>query len=127
MTDLYPRHSSIAAAVNYRKVRQLSFDFLNQSQISDPTKEDIKEEEHEDVFDSAYRQVFTQDITKRQEVISNVCHDNMKELEWGQDDLFQHVRHKNVWDVIHNIVFCPIAKVFSKQNINNSFIIIHFI
>ena len=26
LSDLYPKHSSVAAAINYRKVRQLSFE-----------------------------------------------------------------------------------------------------
>ena len=32
-------------------------------------------------------------------------------LDWDEADLLQQERHKHVWDVVHRIVFCPIAKV----------------
>ena len=32
-------------------------------------------------------------------------------LDWDDAELLQQERHKNVWDLVHRVVFCPIAKV----------------
>ena len=32
-------------------------------------------------------------------------------LDWDDAELLQQERHKHVWDLVHRVVFCPIAKV----------------
>ena len=32
-------------------------------------------------------------------------------LAWDDAELLQQVRHKHVWDLVHRVVLCPIAKV----------------
>ena len=107
MSDLYPKHSSVAAAVNYRKVRQLSFENLEENDRDDVSAERTDN----DVFNEAFKQIMTNELGSRQRRVMEVCQDNIEELSWSDEDLFQHLHHKDVWDVIHRVVFCPIAKV----------------
>ena len=30
---------------------------------------------------------------------------------WPEEDLFVHMKHNDVWDIIHRIIYCPVAKV----------------
>ena len=108
LSDLYPKHSSVAAAVNYRKVRQLSFENLEENDRDDVSTERTDN----DVFNEAFKQIMTNELGSRQRKVMEVCQENMEELSWSDEDLFQHLHHKDVWDVIHRVVFCPIAKVF---------------
>ena len=107
LSDLYPKHSSVAAAVNYRKVRQLSFENLEETDRDNVSAERTDN----DVFNEALKLVMKEEQESRQRKVMEVCQENVEELSWTEDDLFQHLHHKDVWDVIHRVVFCPIAKV----------------
>ena len=114
LADLYPEHSSLVAAVNYRKVRQLSFEKLDEGLgINSSTIEDSQEEDGGETndFDSAFHQIVEGDISARRKKVTEVCLKHKEGLSWTEEDLLQHMKHKNLWDVVHNIVFCPIAKV----------------
>ena len=41
-------------------------------------------------------------------------------LDWDEAELLQQVRHKHVWDLVHRIVFCPIAKVGTSQHCSHT-------
>ena len=62
-------------------------------------------------FDTAFSQIFSQEIEARSDKVGGVCADHKEELEWSREDLEWHMKHKNLWDVVHRVVFCPIAKV----------------
>ena len=118
---MYPRHSSVAAAVNYRKVRQSTFENFNQT--AEVPFDQIKQEEiKDDEFETAFKTIMRNELETRSNTVQNVCEKNYNELSWSEEDLLQQLKHKDVWDIIHGIVFCPIAKVFiAKINYNYSF------
>ena len=118
LSSLYPQHSSSVAAVNNRRVRQLSFEQLennirdNRSQ-QEKTSDEIRQ--YFDDFDKAFAYRVDEDLKERSEKVDEVCSRDRDELNWSQDDLLQQYQHKDLWDVIHQIVFCPIAKVASTS------------
>ena len=74
LSDLYPKHSSVAAAINYRKVRQLSFEQqweegkgFGQQNVTEAS------EEVEDQFSSAYNKMMMANLKNRSRVVSDVC------------------------------------------------------
>ena len=67
-------------------------------------------------FDAAFSFMFSQEIEARYDRVTTVCQDHKEELEWSRDDLEWHMKHKNLWDVIHRVVFCPIAKVRESRS-----------
>ena len=75
LSDLYPKHSSVAAAVNYRKVRQLSFENLEENDRDDVSAERTDN----DVFNEAFKQIMTNELGSRQRRVMEVCQDNMEE------------------------------------------------
>ena len=109
-----PKHSSVAAAVNYRKTRESSFEDLR-NKTEDTIETATEQEEVLDEFEAAYKEVFLAELNDRKEVVDNVCKDHKGELSWLDEDRLRHMKHNDVWDVIHNIVFCPIAKVASTS------------
>ena len=109
-----PKHSSVATLVNYRKTRESTFEEVrNQSEEVERTTE--KQEEVLNEFDFAYKEVFVNELSERSEVVQQVCKDHKGELSWLDDDRLRHMKHNDVWDVIHKVVFCPIAKVASTS------------
>ena len=73
LADLYPKHSSVTAAVNYRKVRQLSFKQMEDGEDLgvNITETIIKEEA--DPFSSAYYKIMKSNIEARSGVVADVC------------------------------------------------------
>merc|ERR1712227_857693 len=54
LSDMYPRHTSVAAAVNYRKVRQSTFENFNQT-VEVPNDQINLNEIKDDEFERAYK------------------------------------------------------------------------
>ena len=109
LAQLSPHHSSLAAAIKTRRVRELSLQDLQDLQESNNNSE-VGQEAHNQ-FDAAFRLVFSRDMEERRDAVSAVCEEHQAELEWSQEDLEWHMKHKNLWDIKHRVVFCPIAKV----------------
>ena len=75
LSDLYPRHSSVAAAINYRKVRQLSFEqqWEEGKGFGQQNVTELASEEVEDQFSSAYNKMMKANLKNRSRVVSDVC------------------------------------------------------
>ena len=74
LSDLYPKHSSVAAAVNYRKVRQLSFEQQwEEGNGLGPNVTEISSEDEEDQFSIAFNKMMIANLEKRRQVVSDVC------------------------------------------------------
>ena len=84
----------------------------NRSQQEKPSDET---RQYLDDFDKAFAYRVDEDLKERSEKVDEVCSRNRDELNWSKDDLLQHYQQKDLWDVIHQIVFCPIAKVASTS------------
>ena len=67
-------------------------------------------------FDATVSLMFSQEIEARYDRVARVCRNHKEELEWSIDDLEWHMKHKNLWDVIHRVVFCPIAKIRESRS-----------
>ena len=74
LSDLYPKHSSVVAAVNYRKVRQLSFEQQwEESNSEGQNVTEVASEEEEDQFSSAFNKMMKANLESRSNVVSDVC------------------------------------------------------
>ena len=74
LSDLYPKHSSVAAAVNYRKVRQLSFEQQwEEGNGLGPNVTEVSSEDEEDQFSTAFNKMMIANLEKRRQVVSDVC------------------------------------------------------
>ena len=74
LSDLYPKHSSVAAAVNYRKVRQLSFEQQwEEGNSLGPNVTEVASEDEEDQFSIAFNKMMIANLEKRRQVVSDVC------------------------------------------------------
>lgn len=74
LSDLYPKHSSVAAAVNYRKVRQLSFEQqLEEGNGLGLNATEVATEDEEDQFSNAFNKMMKANLKKRSQVVSDVC------------------------------------------------------
>ena len=109
LARLSPRTSSLVAAVNTRRVRELSLSDLEEAAESNSTE--LGQTPPNNQFETAFRQIFSSEMEERREVVRAVCEEHQAELQWSQEDLEWHMRHKNLWDIQHRVVFCPIAKV----------------
>ena len=116
LARLSPHHSSLVAAINTRRVRELALtDLLEGAEVETNTTTQLGQ------FDAAFREIFSREMEERREAVRAVCEQHQAELQWGREDLEWQMRHKNLWDIKHRVVFCPIAKVRSKL----SFIILY--
>ena len=106
LAQLSPHHSSLAAAIKTRRVRELSLPDLQESN----NNTEVGQDDHNQ-FDAAFRLVFSRDMEERSEAVTAVCEEHQAELHWSQEDLEWQMKHKNLWDIKHRVVFCPIAKV----------------
>ena len=102
LARLSPHYSSLAAAIKTRRVRELSFSELNTTEQGQGPHNQ---------FDAAFRLIFSRQMEERREAVTAVCEEHQQELQWSQEDLEWHMKHKNLWDIQHRVVFCPIAKV----------------
>lgn len=74
LSDLYPKHSSVAAAVNYRKVRQLSFEQQwEEGNSLGLNATEAASEDDEDQFSNAFNKIMRENLEKRSQVVSDVC------------------------------------------------------
>ena len=103
LARLSPHHSSLAAAIKTRRVRDLA-----EVVESNTTEQD---QGPHNQFDDAFRLIFSREMEERREAVTGVCEEHQEELQWSQEDLEWQMKHKNLWDIKHRVVFCPIAKV----------------
>ena len=73
LSDLYPQHSSVAAAVNYRKVRQLSFEQQWEGHGLGAHVTELASEEGEDQFTTSFNKMMKANLENRSKVVSDVC------------------------------------------------------
>ena len=73
----YPKHSKMAAAVNYRKVRQLSFQQQSEEGngfgLSVTNVAIASEDDFQDQFSKAFEEMMKANLENRSQIVSDVC------------------------------------------------------